>query len=188
MVEKIEINLIPAEYVVREKKFSINLSIFIPVIISLGLICLALIWLNMLNMQAEKEKINIANLDREIEVNKTIQQEIKVLEQKQNEMQVKVTGLKSINVNRAKWVDAFELYADIIPENTWLTAIEEDSTTGIIKVSGMTEADAEVGQFMNRLFDSPSIVGVNLVEMKDAGRSGHLKSFAIQHSFIINEN
>lgn len=189
MVEKIEINLIPAEYVVRDRKFTINLSLFVPVLISLGLIAIAMIWLNILNSQIEHENVKIANIEREINVNKAIQEEINALEAKQKEMQTKVAGLKSINVNRAKWVSAFELYADILPLNSWFTNIEEDSTTGFIKVSGVTEADAEVGLLMNRLFDSPMVEGVNLVEMKDVNnKNGLQKSFAVQHSFIKVEN
>lgn len=183
MIEKIEINLIPAEYVVREKKFSINLGLMGPILISLGLICISMIWLNAVSSQVSQEEIKIANVEREIRANKTIQDEIKTLEASQAEMRLKVTGLKSINVNRAKWVDAFELYADILPENTWFTAIEED-TVGTVKVSGVTEADAEVGQLMNRLFATPNVAGVNLVEMKEVSRGGRQRSFAVQHSFI----
>ena len=183
MVEKIEINLIPAEYVVREKHFSINLSILIPVLISLGLICAAMIWLNIINSQIAQERVNIANLEREIEVNRTIQTEIRTLEGRQAEMRTKVEALKSINVNRAKWVDAFELYAEILPENTWLTSIEE-AEGGLITINGMTEADAEVGLLMNRLSASPLVSNVNLVEIRDAGRHGELKNFTIQHSFV----
>jgi len=189
MVEKIEINLIPAEYVVRERKFSINLSLFVPILISLGLISASLIWLNMLNSSVKHEKVKITNIEREIAANKIIQEEINALEAKQRAMQTKVIGLKSINVNRAKWVNALELYADILPLNSWLTNIEEDSTTGVIKVSGITEADAEVGLLMNRLFGSPKVEGVNLVEMKDVNnKNGLQKSFAVQHSFIRVEN
>jgi Tfp pilus assembly protein PilN len=164
------------------------LSIIVPALISLGLVLISIIWLNTINLQIAREKVKIANLDREIEVNRTIQDEIKSLEAKQTEMQIKVTGLKSINVNRSKWVDALELYADILPENTWLTGIEE-ADGGIITVSGITAADAEVGQFMNRLFDESSVSDINLVEMKDAGRNGQLKSFSVKHSFIhVSEN
>ena len=183
MVEKIEINLIPAEYVVREKHFSINLSIIIPILISLGLIGITMIWLNAVSLQIAHERVNISNLEREIEVNKTIQEEIRTLEKQQAEMQVKVAGLKSINVNRAKWVNAFELYAYVLPENTWLTSIEE-TDDGAITINGMTEADAEVGQIMNRLSASPLVTGVSLVEIRDAGRNGELKNFTIQHSFV----
>jgi len=182
MVERIEINLIPAEYVVREKHFSINLSIIIPILISLGLIITAIIWLNAVNSRVAQEKVNISNLEREIEVNKTIQAEIKTLEQKQAEMQIKVEGLKSINVNRAKWINALELYAYVLPENSWLTSIEE-AENGMITINGMTEADAEVGQLMNRLSASPLVTNINLVEIRDAGRNGLQKSFTIQHFF-----
>ncbi|MCL1945628.1 MAG: PilN domain-containing protein [Chitinivibrionia bacterium] len=183
MVEKIEINLIPAEYIVRKRNFSIDLSIAVPVAVALVFIAAALIWLFVLKSQIVREKETIANLERKIEQNKVIKDEIDLLEKKQAAMQVKVNALKSINVNREKWVDALELYASIIPENAWLTGIEE-TDNGMITLNGITEADAEVGQFMNRLFNSPSVSGVTLLEMRDAGKNGLQKSFTIQHSLI----
>jgi Tfp pilus assembly protein PilN len=71
----------------------------------------------------------------------------------------------------------------VLPENTWLTSIEEVEGKSIV-INGMTEADAEVGQIMNRLLNSPSVSNVILVEMKDIGRNGLQKSFMIQHSFV----
>jgi len=186
MIEKIEINLIPAEYVIREKHFSINLSILIPVLVCLTFILSAWLWLTIVNSQIVRENEEIANMKRKIEVNKNIEEDIEKLKKLQGEMQVKVDALKSINVNRAKWIEALELYADIMPENTWLTGIEE-ADNGMITVNGITEADAEVGQFMNRLFNSPLVSGVNLLELKDAGKNGLQKSFTIQHS-LINVN
>jgi Tfp pilus assembly protein PilN len=183
MIEKIEINLIPAEYVVRERHFSIDLSIVVPILLAIGIAIAALFWLSTVNSQIEREKETIAKLESQIEVNKRIQEEIRTLERKRTEMQIKVDGLKSINVNRGKWISALELYAEILPENTWLTGIEE-AENEMITINGMTEADAEVGQFMTRLFEAPSVSGVNLLEMRDAGRNGQQKSFTVQHSFI----
>jgi type IV pilus assembly protein PilN len=155
MVEKIEINLIPSDSRVRERHLKIPLHILAPSLICAGLIVASLAWLNIMNISIVRQKEIIAGIERRIEEMKTIQEEIKILEKKQAEMQVKVEGLKSINVNRAKWVDAFELYATILPENTWLTGIEE-AESGMITLNGMTEADAEVGQLMTRLFNTKS--------------------------------
>jgi len=188
MIEKIEVNLIPAEYVVREKRFSIDLTIFIPVLISIVLITVAMIWLSIINSNIERERITISNIEREIQVNRTIQVEIRNLEARIAEMQTKVHALKSIDVNREKWIRALELYTYVLPENTWLTSIEQ-AESGVITINGVTEADAEVGQIMNRLMASPSVRDVRLVEIRDAGRNGELKNFTVQHSFNhINRN
>ncbi|MDR0304867.1 MAG: PilN domain-containing protein [Chitinispirillales bacterium] len=186
MIEKIEINLIPAEYITQERHFSADPATVISLIVSIVLSLAALIWSSFLSSGISRENEKIANIEREIEANKTIQTEIKTLETKQSEMRAKVNGLKSVNINRTKWVDAFELYASVLPENTWLTSIEEAEDETSVNVNGVTEADAEVGQIMSRLASSPLVSGVVLVEMKDAGNNGQLKNFSIKNSLVNN--
>jgi len=189
MVEKIQINLIPAEYRTNERTLSFDTKIILPAIISLTMVGIALCWSFFLSIRISLEKEKIANIEREIDVNKTIQEEIKKLETLQSEMKNKVAGLKSVNVNRTKWISAFELYASVLPENTWLTRIEEMADGVTIAIDGMTEADAEVGLIMKRLSDSPMSSNAVLVEMRDAGNDGRLKSFTIQHSLLrVEEN
>ena len=184
MIEKIEVNLIPGEYVIKDTRISADLGMIAALLLSCIFVVAALIWSSHLESEIFLVKGKIANTEREIEVNKTIQDEIKTLEGKQREMQAKVNGLKSVNINRAKWVDAFELYTSILPENTWLTSIDESEDGMNVNINGMTEADAEVGLIMNRLSGSPLVGNVVLVEIKDAGRNGQLKSFNLQHSFV----
>lgn len=187
MVEKIEINLIPSEYIIRDRNISIDFSAIMTFIASISLILAVLVWSQFLSSGILREKEKIANIEREIEVNRIIQDEIKTLEMKQKEMQAKVNGLKSVNINRAKWIDAFELYTSVLPENTWLTSIEESEDGKTVNINGMTEADAEVGQIMNRLSNSHLVGNVVLLEMRDAGKNGQLKSFNLQHSFTRNK-
>jgi len=138
-----------------------------------------------LDGQIKRVETNIANTRRQIEVNRRIQDEIRTLTGIQQEIQVKVNALKSIDVNRAKWVDVLELYAKVLPSTTWITSAEE--ADGRMTISGMTEAVSEVGQFMNRLYAAPNVGGVDLVEMRDAGRDGQLKSFTLRHT-LVNTN
>ena len=184
MIEKIEINLIPAEYAIRNRIISINFSTVASFLLSTILILSVLLWSTNLSSDIMREKEKIASIEREIEVNRTIQHEIRTLEAKRSEMQAKVTGLKAVEINRAKWINTLELYSYILPENTWFTSIEESQDGVTININGMTEADAEVGQIMRRLSDSPLVGTVTLMDMRDAGRSGQLKSFNLQHTLF----
>jgi len=182
MIDKIEINLIPATRAVRDKRLKISLRYLITgtfaIVLNLGMV----VWMLVLDNEILKQNTTIANIERQIEVNRRIQEEIRTLTNLEREIRVKVEALRAINVDRAKWVNVLELYAAVLPASTWITSAEE--ADGRVTISGMTEAVSEVGQFMNRLYEAENVGGVDLVEMRDAGRDGQLKSFTLRHTLV----
>ena len=186
MIDKIEINLIPASRAIRDRRFSISPKYLIPAIITIVLVVGTLSWNAYLSIQITRVETKIANTRRQIDVNRRIQDEIRTLTGIEREITVKVTALKSIDVNRSKWIDALELYSRILPPTTWLTSIEEEENR--VTITGMTEAVSEVGQLMSRLYGDENVGGVDLVEMRDAGNDGQLKSFTLRHTFVNHDS
>jgi Tfp pilus assembly protein PilN len=182
MIDKIEINLIPATRAVRDKRLKISLRYLIIGTFAIALNLGMLVWMLILDNDILKQQTNIANIEGQIAVNRRIQEEIRTLTGLEREIRVKVEALRAINVDRAKWVDVLELYAGVLPSSTWITSVEE--ADGGVTISGMTEAVSEVGQFMNRLYEAENVGGVDLVEMRDAGRDGQLKSFTLRHTLV----
>lgn len=181
MVQKININLIPAEYRVYQKRFVIKREIFYPAIFSVLLVLAMFAWSSMLLRQTESVTKNIARIEMEIEANKPVQSEIKQLQDRQALMRTKVVGLKTIDVDRSRWVQFLQLFAKDLPKNSWIEKIEEKENS--VTITGVTEAFAEVGQFMARLTDSPmNVAGIELLHVKDKGKNGELLEFVIKQT------
>jgi Tfp pilus assembly protein PilN len=180
MVEKIEINLIPLEYRVHQRRFVLKKEVLIPILISAILVIVATSWLGFLNGRISTVTSEITRIESEIRRNKPIQDEIHVLQKKQKSMLAKVNGLKEIKVNRENWVRLSEEFSREIPVNSWLTKItqkKDDAST--IELVGVTEAFGEVGQYMARLMETPRFAVVKLVEIKDKNKSGDMLEFKI---------
>lgn len=182
MVEKIEVNLIPVEYRVHQKRFVIKKEVLVSSIISSILVLGVLGWGSFINGRIKTVKRETIKIEAEIRRNKPIQDEIHNLQAKQKSMLAKVNGLKEIVVDREIWIRLFEEFSREVPTNTWLTSIKDSD--GVLTLSGVTEAFGEVGQFMARLVESPRFDDVKLLEIKDAGNSGDRLTFSITLSYV----
>ncbi len=176
MVEKIEINLIPQEYRVQTRRFTIKKDILIPIAISSVLILAMALWNGFLVSRINSEQAATAKIVQEINDNAHVQIEIESLGREKIAMADKITGLKQINVIRDKWVRLMELYCREVPANTWLTQLQE--VESIIKVKGVTMAFGEVGQFMVQLSNNDIVNTVSLHDVKRSG-NGNTMSFSI---------
>ncbi len=177
MVEKIEINLIPHEYRVRTRRFTIKKDILIPIVISGVLIGAMGMWNTILTGRINSVHEDTGRIENEIKAFAPVKREIEKLGQEQRTMETKIAGLKQINIVRDKWVRLFELYCKVIPANSWLTQITENGAT--INIKGETNAFGEVGQLMVQLSSDSSVSSVKLLEVKGKGATGKSHTFAI---------
>jgi len=176
MVEKIEINLIPQEYRVQTRRFTIKKDILIPIGFSSILILSMAMWNAFLVGRINSEKAETAKIVQEINENAHVQIEIASLGREQTAMETKIAGLKQISVVRDKSIRIMELYCREIPNNTWLTSLKESGNT--IQVKGVTMAFGEVGQFMVQLSNNDIVNTVSLHDVKRSG-VGNTMSFSI---------
>lgn len=177
MVEKIEINLIPHEYRVRTRKFTIKKDVLIPVVIAGAMITTMILWNTILVGSIKKAEYETKKIETQISANGTIKKEIEDLGVEQQAMERKIAGLQQISVVRDKWVRLLELYCVELPENSWLTEIIEEGTS--VKITGETMAFGEVGQFMVQLMNNPLVSSVSLVEVKGKDAIGSVLTFTI---------
>ena len=139
MIERIEINLLPAVYRVHKSTFRIQREVAYPLLIILVAGFMLLLWsLNLQNMihQANNE---ITSLDQQIKQNLPIQNEINQLRKDNAFIQEKILALERINVNREKWVRLMEELSGRLPDYTWLVSVkEENSAPPVLHIEGRT--------------------------------------------------
>jgi Tfp pilus assembly protein PilN len=168
MIERIEINLLPAEYRVHKKTLQLQREIVYP-ILGLGLIGFVLmLWTLKLDTSISQIKNDIAYTEKMIKTNKPIQDEIVRLKESKNIIHGKIQALEQITVDRGKWVRLMEVLCQRLPDFTWIQTCEEKDESLII--DGKTFSFPEVANFMSRLSESPYIKLVDLsgIEEKDA--------------------
>ena len=187
MIERVEINLLPAEYRVHKRSIRLSRAIVYPV---LGLFVLGfflLSWTIGLDSQIHQIKGDILNIDDMIRKNSTIKDQINKLRADRAVIQEKIVALERINVNREKWVRLMEILCQKIPDFTWVVEVDEkDQNPPVLAVEGRTLSFPEVANFMSRISESEFIRGVDLAsieETKDA-----MKTFKFNISCTINPN
>lgn len=167
MIERIEINLLPAEYRIHRKKIQIRsevaYSLIIAGAIALGL---SLFTVGMQNtIWVSKNEIKV--IDQNIAQNRPIQQEINRLREDKRIIQEKIRGLELIDVNREKWVRLMEELSNRLPEYTWLISVKEEaSSPPLLHIEGRTFSFPDVASFMSNLKDCAYISSVDLSQIE----------------------
>lgn len=180
MIERIEINLLPAEYRVHRKKIIIERGVIYPLII-LIVTCIGLaFWsINLENSKGICEN-EIISLEQQIAINRPIHEEINKLRSDQLLIGEKIRALERISVNREKWVRLMEELSSRLPQYTWLISIkEENSVPPVIYLEGRTFSFPEVANYMSRLKDSEYINNVDLSRIEQIDQETRLFSFLI---------
>jgi Tfp pilus assembly protein PilN len=176
MIERIEVNLLPAEYRVHKKALQLPREIIYPAlgvaILWLGL----MLWTVKLDTTISQVKAQISRTEQMIRTNKPIKDEIVRLKENKNVVQGKIQALEQISVDRAKWVRIMEVVCQRLPDFTWIESCEEKDES--LLMSGRTFSFPEVANFMSRLSESAYIKSVDLSGIEDRG-AGKLFSFSI---------
>ena len=168
MVERIEINLLPAEYRVHRKTLQLPRAVVYPVL-GVGILWFLLFLVNLkLDNTISQVKSDIAHTEKMIKTNQPIKDEINRLKESKTIIQGKIVALEQINVDRAKWVRLMEELCRRLPDYTWIESCQEKDSSLII--DGQTFSFPEVANFMSQLSESAYIRSVDLsgIEEKDA--------------------
>lgn len=176
MVERIEINLLPAEYRVRKTSVRLQREIVYPLLI-LAVITFGL-WTWTMSRMAQVAILNsdITSLEKTIAANKHIQIEIDRLKNEKQLTQEKIRALNRINVNREKWVRLLEVLCGSLPDFSWLRTVEEkeaipalDGKPAVpptLEIEGRTFSFPDVANYMSRLGESEFVSGVDLTNIE----------------------
>jgi len=171
MIERIEINLLPAAYRVHKQTITLRRSTVYPVL-GLVLAGVVLLFVNMnMDGQISQLKSDIRTTEASIAKNKSIKDEITKLKENNATVRGKILALQRINVDRAKWVRLMEILCQRLPDFTWLLSCEERDSTLLLE--GRTYSFPEVANLMTRLAESSNIKAVDLsgIEEKDDSKT-----------------
>jgi Tfp pilus assembly protein PilN len=171
MIERIEINLLPAEYRFHKKTIKLQREIVYPVLgVLLAVFVLALYTINM-ESQIAQLRADIERTEDLFKKNKPIKDEITRLKDNKKIIEGKIVALERITVDRGKWVRLMEIFCQRLPDFTWLVSCEEKDSA--ILIEGKTFSFPEVANFMTRLSESSYIKTVDLsgIEQKDVSKT-----------------
>jgi Tfp pilus assembly protein PilN len=169
MIERIAVNLLPAEYRVHKKALHLPREIIWPLFAVLLAWCGLLAWDFKLDTSIGEVKHDIEVTEMSIRANKPIKDEIARLKDSKTIVQGKILALEQINVDKAKWVRLMEVLCQRLPEYTWITSCEEKDESLIIE--GSTFSFPEVANFMSRLTESAYVKSVDLAGIEERGSS-----------------
>ena len=171
MIERIEINLLPAAYRVHRKTIALKRSVVYPLLGLLVVGCCLIIYMLNMESQISQLKSDIQRTDESIKKNKPIKDEIIKLKENKQVIQGKILALERINVDRAKWVRLMEILCQRLPDFTWLLSCNEKDSSLVIE--GKTYSFPEVANLMTRLSEGKYIKSIDLagIEEKDASKT-----------------
>ncbi len=185
MIERVEINLLPAEYRVHTKGVRVSRDIFYPLFALFVIAAGVMAFTFGLTAQIQQRKNDIANVDGMIKANSYIKDQIGKLKADRAGVQQKIVALERINVNREKWVRLMEIMCQRLPDFTWIVSIDEKSLTPpVLDVEGRTLSFPEVANFMSQLSESNYIRGVDLSGIEETNEA--VKMFRFRISCTIN--
>ncbi|MFW6221366.1 MAG: PilN domain-containing protein [Fibrobacterota bacterium] len=192
-MERIEVNLLPAEYRIHSPRLRLRREIIYPSVFLLIVACfLAFSWINMSN-KIHEQKSAIQITEQRIAEDKHIHNEISKLREEHSQIQNKIHALQKIDINRDKWVRLQEVFSSRLPDQTWLTAIEENSSghslqegnAGVmskVSIRGKTADFSEVAVYMSALQSSEYINTIDLSKVEQ----GTNKVFDFSISCVLN--
>jgi Tfp pilus assembly protein PilN len=180
MIERIEINLLPAEYRVHRKQFKIKREVAYP-LFAAGLIAAGLSFFTFSLQNSNRiAKNEIKSLQQSIEQNRPIQNEINNLRRGKQAIEQKIRALELINVNREKWVRLMEEFSNRLPEYTWLVNLKEESREPpVIHIEGRTYSFPDVANYMSNLKECAYVKTVDLSEIEQISPKDRIFKFSI---------
>lgn len=180
MVERIEVNLLPAEYRVRARRLYLRREIVYPLLLLAIVMTVLGLWMLTLNSEIGQYETQIAQIDENIRRNQHILKEIRELEEEKKLVTDKIMGLERIDVNREKWVRLQEELCKHLPDLTWLVQVIEKPPDPVLEIRGSTFSFPEVATYMSRLAGSEYIDRVDLTSIiQQSGSPGNVYVFTI---------
>ena len=169
----ITINLLPGEH--RKKQTDLTwitdrrivwpTIIFIVAIVA-GLFLYAYTLETLSSMEAELQAVR-AEVDRQ----RPLLVKIGELEKSQAIINSKINALKSIQINKKRWVVLFENISSVLPPNMWLMSVSQVGEYNL-EMKGTTFDFSEVAEYMVKLEKQSSIAKVSLVTISTTKVSG----------------
>ncbi len=165
-MSRIEINLLPVDY--RRKRVRVDRilcrRVVWPTIALLVVIVLGVAYTMNLTMERDETLTDLETIEKTIASKQKLLDEIKKLEADKAVIQRKNDALRSIQVSRQRWIVIFENLSYVLPENTWITGIDEKN--GRLEMTAVTFQFSDVAQYMTELQKQVAITNVRLKKVR----------------------
>lgn len=160
----ISINLLPPEYRKKQKDFSwfTDRRVIWPVVGLIVTFVAAVMLFAYVDESVRHLNDEVARVRAEVERERPLLTKISDLEQKQGVVNTKINALKSIQVNKKRWIILFENISSVLPPNMWVTSINQMGEYDI-EMKGVTFDFSEVAEYMVKLEKQVSVQTVSLV-------------------------
>ena len=186
-MSRIEINLLPVQY--RRKRVRVDRilcrRVVWPTIAFMILLVAGIGWSMNLTMDRDRLEGELDTIKKTIASKQSLLDEIKKLEADKAVIQRKNDALRSIQVSRQRWIVIFENISYVLPENTWITSIEEKG--GRLEMTAVTFQFADVAFYMTALQKQVAITNVRLKKIRTV-RVAKAKAFEFNLSVGLAEN
>jgi type IV pilus assembly protein PilN len=116
------------------------------------------------NIQMRNYNTNITQLNSKLEELKVYKAAVDSLENRERELATLIAPIRQLNKNRFFISHILDEVSERIPDFTWLTVVNADSSQMDIK--GVAASNLLVADFMNRLEESPYIHNVDLTVLE----------------------
>lgn len=184
----ISINLLPPEFRKKQKDFTWITDrrvIWPTVLLIASLVCVGMIYTftteTIAGLQQEVERVK-----GEVERERPLLTKISELEQKQGVVNTKINALKSIQVNKKRWIVLFENISSVLPPNMWVTSIGQIGEFDL-EMKGMTYDFSEVAEYMVKLEKQASIQKVSLVTISTVKVDGE-EAYSFTIKAVLNRD
>ncbi|MDH4211330.1 MAG: PilN domain-containing protein [candidate division WOR-3 bacterium] len=128
-----------------------------------GIVIVALIVIVLLvsqNIQMRNFNSNINQLNAKLDELKIYKAAVDSLETRERELAALIAPIKQLNRNRFFIAHILDEISERVPDFTWITMLNADSTN--LDIKGIAASNLLVADFMNRLEESPYIYNVDL--------------------------
>lgn len=160
----ISINLLPVEFRKKKKDFSWvtdRRTIWPTIALIVAIVCFLMLD-SFMTETTDGLNSELTRVKEEVERQRPLLKKISELEQKQGIVNTKINALKSIQVNKKRWVVLFENISSVLPPNMWLASVSQMGDFDL-EMRGTTFDFSEVAEYMVKLEKQSSIESVSLV-------------------------
>lgn len=193
MLERIEINLLPADYRIKSNVLKIRREIIYPLLIDFILVTVMMLFMIKLKADATNYKNMIATVEASIKDNEHVRKEIQSMREKKERVRNKIAVLEKITVNREKWVRLLETFSGALPDKCWLTSVTQlPNDAAVIEVKGHSLSFPGIAHYMTKLENSGYISQVDLKSIENRGNETGLFLFILmcrtENNTVVKNN
>lgn len=160
----ISINLLPPEFRKKQKDFTwvTDRRIIWPTVALIVAVVAIMMIQTYTSETISTLSSELNRVQEEVERERPLLTKISDLEQKQGVVNTKINALKSIQINKKRWVTLFENISSVLPPNMWIESISQMGEFNL-EMKGKTYDFSEVAEYMVKLEKQVSVESVTLV-------------------------